>query len=337
MKLWNQRTHKGRKFYRLNHGGLSKDQFYLSYYRILHTSYLSKASYCIPTIKSMFLAAFGVEMNAWSQYYMMDTEKCFVNDDIINNLNHRAVFQDMNVLQILLVELGFDVYLLQCLNNGQKPDKKSFYQWLPIKKSHKLKKIVKLFWKERLPKGKLLQQLGIQLQAFTTEIASVYHKLLVENDVLLTMTPQRSVVLASISLMLEKEKEKNGLTDQLASTVNQEFEKTDSVDVSASECTEGMNRIDNSKIKVSKQAVEAVNEVMPAFTLQQQDVTMVKHKIALPVNRVKKVGTTEVPNGRGFCEKKTVSAKKAVTCAVCVAAAGALLLPLVAYSVMKQK
>ena len=54
-------------------------------------------------------------------------------------------------------------------------------------------------------------------------------------------------------------------------------------------------------------------------------------------SNVQKRKKVAVPDGRGFKEKNKMTRKKAVTCAVCVAAAGALLVPLVAYTVIKHK
>ena len=336
MKLWKQRTHRGRKFYRKNHGKLKKDMFYLSYYRILHTAYLRQETYCLPTVKSMFADTFGSEPDVWSQYYLMDTEDCFINDAVLDNLNHQAVFTNLNTLSKLLIEIGFDVYLIQCLKKGERLSRKQFYRWLPIKKSHKLKKTVKAFWKNRLPKEKSLQQLYVLLQPYTTEIFSVYHKLLLENDVLLTMTPQRAYVLEMINEMLTEQEEINELTEELAVTVNHECKlMMPEADSAGKDCVVPEDDSEKNDTVTVAQVRES------ATMIQANESSLVRTnaicRLAAPEKTIKTVQKAEAASGHGFSEKKSMSAKKAVACAVCVAAAGALLLPLVAYSVVKHK
>lgn len=336
MKLWKQRTHRGRKFYRRNHGKLKKDMFYLSYYRILHTAYLQNQTYCLPTVKSMFADTFGHEPDVWSQYYLMDTETCFINDAVLDKLNHQAVFSDLNTLSTLLIEIGFDVYLIKCLKNGERLNRKQFYRWLPIKKNYKLKKTVKAFWKNRLPKEKSFQQLYVLLQPYTTEILTVYRKLLIENDVLLTMTPQRAYVLETINSMLIEQEEINELTEELAVTVNHECKLiTPDVDLV---CEDNVSFEQNSNCNdyVTTASVCESATVLPVKASSFVMTKPISHSVTTE-KTVKKVPKAEAASGHGFSENKTMSTKKAVTCAVCVAAAGALLLPLVAYSVMKQK
>ncbi len=319
MKLWKQHTHRGRKFYRMNHGKMSKDSFFLTYYRILHTAYLKQQEYCIPVIKDMFQEALGHEPNAWSLYYMMDTESCFSDDSVIHNIHHNSRFTNMDMLQTLLVEIGFDVYLLQCFEKNKKLSRKSFYRWLPMKNSHKLKKLVKRFWKERLPKEKLFQQLFLQLQPFAFEIRTVYKKLLIENDVLFTMTPQRAVVLTEIESLLK-------LDDEQPENIS---EPTASESTSVTLCDD-------------------VPDAKPLPMPEPVPIPIVEKIVTTPViepirpsehckKTIKVSRSSTIPDCRGFSEKKTMSKNKAVTCAVCFAAAGALLLPLVAYSVIKHK
>lgn len=314
MKLWKQHTHRGRKFYRMNHGKMSKDSFFLTYYRILHTAYLKQQKYCIPVLKDMFQEAFGHEPNAWSLYYMMDTESCFSDDSVIHNIHLNSRFTNMDMLQTLLVEIGFDVYLLQCFEKNEKLSRKAFYRWLPMKNSHKLKKLVKRFWKERLPKEKLLQQLYLQLQPFAFEIRTIYMKLLIENDVLFTMTPQRTEVLTVLESLLRMDNEPQ-----------ETIQEPEVIELTA--------------VTLCEEVVSG-KEPVPMPVVEKKVEKPVVEPIRLIEHNRKTVKVTQsstIPDCRGFSEKKAISKNKAVTCAVCVAAAGALLLPLVAYSVIKHK
>lgn len=321
MRLWNQHTHRAKKFYRLNHGNMSKDLFGLTYYRILHTAYLRQQECYIPVIKDMFNEAFKREPNVWSMYYMMDTEFVFLNDSVLQNLHHSCKFTDMDILQVLLIEIGFDVYLLQCMEQNIKLAKKSFYQWLPLKKTHKLKKSVKQFWKERLPKEKLLQQLYMDFKPYAFEIRSVYRKLLIENDLLITLTPQRTVVLTSLDKILNSE-------DEVPE------------DIIVSEATEIISAAQCEGVIIPEEAVDTVEQIIPDTLKPEPDINhtiSLKHPV-VPVKKTVKVSQRSIsPERCGFSEKNSMSKKKAVTCAVCVAAAGALLLPFVAYSVIKHQ
>ena len=190
------------------------------------------------------------------------------------------------------------------------PDRKAFYRWLPLKKCHTLKKMIKNFWKERLPKEKLLTGLYYQLESHKIGILSTYRKLLVENDIVLLTTPEKERILSYIDTNLavqfipEEEPETEELKDVLPPEENDNTEKV-KLDILPEKQPE---------LK-SKPSVEKVNTVS-----------------------VQKRKTGSVPEGRGFREKNNkMSHKKAVTCAVCVAAAGALLVPLVAYTVIKHK
>ena len=322
MKLWNQHTHRARKFYRLNHGNMSKDLFFLTYYRILHTAYLQQQECYIPVIKDMFHEVFKKEPNAWSLYYMMDTESVFFNDSVIQNLHQSCSFTDMDILQALFIEIGADVYLLQCMEQNAKFSIKSFYQWLPMKKTHKLKKLVKQFWKERLPKKKLLQQLYEELKPYAFEIRSLYQKLLLENDVLITMTPQRAVVLEALNTSL------NTVDDVPADVIVPEV--ADLIAVTQCEDEEGM----------PEKTVDTVEPIVTEVSKPEPNIKLTTplERPVVPVKKTVKVSQRPVlPERCGFSEKNNISKKKAVTCAVCVAAAGALLLPFVAYSVMKHQ
>lgn len=353
MKTWNYRTHKARRFFRLNHAKLSKSMFTMVYYRILHTAYLKRQRYCIAAVKRMFAEAFGPEPDAWSVAYITDTEKCFVNDTITEALNNNGKIDCPECLRQMLIEIGFDVYLIQTVTEEKKPNKKVFLKWLPVKKSRELKKAVNCFWKERLPKEKLLFSLYYQMEPLKKEILATYRKILLENDTILTDTPEKEAVLAYISDVLD------------ISVLDIPVSETDGYadDYVHEDTVENADSEDSTVISVSEPAIEQIIEIKesvqaengPVITITEpsdkpiieltvkpvvQENVISKVKTApVSVNSDKKVKKTVscTSECRGFSGKKRITKKKAVTCAVCVAAAGAMLVPLVAYAVIKHK
>lgn len=425
MKIWNYRTFKGRRFYRLNHADLSKSMFFLSYYRILHTAYLKRQRYCITAVKKMFVESFGLEPDAWSLSYITDTEKCFVNDTITEALNKNGRIECPNCLRQMLIEIGFDTYLIKTVSEEKKPDFKSFYAWLPMKKERSLKKAVKCFWKERLPKEKLLFNLYYQLEPYKREILTCYRKMLQSNDTLLIQTAQKELVLEYINenlgvsplpvaMPLEAKEElvepesicqieSDIQTESNEDEIREQEESVESTEINVpfavceeivipvqpeiAEETTGVIPVEPelleevpietplqpevtkeapSEIPLQPEVTEEAANVIPLepeiieevaeISLQAEGieevgmvvqnkknfrndstlkpVRIIQSQTAVNVPKRKK---TAVPNGRGFHEKNKMTRKKAVTCAVCVAAAGVLLVPLVAYTVIKHK
>lgn len=327
MRTWNYRTYKGRRFYRKNHAKLSKNLFYLNYYRMLHTAYLKQQSSCIEEVKRMLIESCGVEPNARSISYITNTETCFVNDAVTEALNNDGKIASQECLNQLLIEIGFDVYLLQTIGDVRRPDKKVFLRWLPVKRSHKLKKMVKCFWKKRLPKEKLLYNLYYQLEPFKNDILATYRKLLVSNDTIAD-TAEKTNILQYIDIVIgvpsvpeDSVTEKTVTTEEVEETVVtkliSDFQEADAVMETSS----------------SANKLEEPITFMPVHVRFEQ-----KEEIKNVSDRPKrKKNLSHVPESRGFSEKNKMSRKKAVTCAVCVAAAGALLVPLVAYTVIKNK
>ncbi len=376
MKIWNYRTYKGRRFYRLNHADLSKSMFFLSYYRILHTAYLKRQRYCITAVKKMFVESFGLEPDAWSISYITDTEKCFVNDTITEALNKDGKILCPECLRQMLIEIGFDVYLIKTASEDKKPDKQEFYQWLPMKKDHSLKKAVKCFWKERLPKEKLLFNLYYQLEPYKREILATYRKILLENDTLLIQTAEKDNVLAyieensavslsfdekvqddtaSVTTLVEAddsciEEENSEIVDneEIAYVVTESSETISIPVAQPSEETVDVQEVQEEILPIAitdepepVMEAELVVEtepaaILPVVTGEKALQTTVMNMPAHP-STVRKRKKVSAPDGRGFKEKNKLTRKKAVTCAVCVAAAGALLVPLVAYTVIKHK
>ena len=297
MKIWKRRTWKNKKFYRLNHEKMSKNKFWLAYYQILHTAYAKKQSCGIlETIKTLFFERFGCELNQWSMSYISDTEKCFGNDDITDVLTGSGRIECPDKLRRLLVEIGFDVYLIQTAEAGKKPGRNRFYQWLPIKKDRGIKKMVRCFWKERLPKERWLLELFYHLEPFKNDILSTYRILLSGNDTILTAVPEKDSVLAYIDQRVPLPK--------VQKVVLQETEP----------------------VRVAEPIKFQKPVITPVIPVPEPAVTV----------RVKQQNVDEL-ECRGFHENNTMTKKKLVTCAVCIAAAGALLIPVAAYAVMKHK
>lgn len=390
MKTWNYHTYKGRRFFRLNHAKLSKSMFFLAYYRILHTAYLKRQRYCIAAVKRMFVETFGLEPDAWSVAYITDTEKCFVNDTITEALNKNGKIACSECLRQMLIEIGFDAYLIQTVGAEKKPDRKAFIKWLPMKKSRELKKTVKCFWKERLPKEKLLYNLYYQLEPLKKEILGTYRKILLANDTILTDTPEKETVISYISNVLDShftEADEEVCEDKLE-TINSE----DSLVIDeADECIQDDKNVRENEDteEIMKEVSEQEEAVIELISTDESETRQLRHDVPeegenlqpetdyvgitvenfdnpvvepsvktdvreagitelkteyMPINTDKTVRKTVAVTQkkcaqecRGFLEKNKMTKKKAVTCAVCVAAAGALLVPLVAYTVIKHK
>lgn len=344
MKTWNYHTYKGRRFFRLNHAELSKDKFFLSYYRILHTAYLEGVLPCISSVNKMFEESFGLELKAWSLAYITNTEPCFVNDTVVETLNQSGKFTSLEYLKQMLIEIGFDVYLMQTIESNKKPDRKAFYRWLPMKRGHCLKKTVKNFWKERLPKEKFLTGLYYQLEAYKKGILTTYRKLLVENDSLVLSVPEKENILAyidtdlAVQFISEEENEAENEaeeTEAVSEVVG--FSGKEETEIQQ-EMQQEMQAESQAQIKSEEQKFiqpKIMQQPIVKPTMGQQPV-LSEQKIQSGI--VQKRKTMPAPECRGFREKNNkMTHKKAVTCAVCVAAAGALLVPLVAYTVIKHR
>ena len=343
MKTWKRRTHKNRKFCRLNRGKMSKDMFYMSYYQLLHTAYLRTTSDTKDAVKELFVELFGHEPNHWSSDFIDKTETCFANDGVTQSLITEGNIESADLLYQLLIEIGFDVYLLQTAGSVRRPTRKEFYCWLPMKKSLKLKKMVKRFWKKRLPKDKLLFSLYHQLEPYKYEILTVYRKLLLANDTALIKPDKKEAVLAYIAGKLPtetEERECNEAAEQ--STVIEDADVT-AEGIPDEECQTLETAVEETILieKSENKDVPTQNETSGCAKIPVKIAEPLVQQMTVQGYSSKCVAKSKKPltatGCRGFNEKKQMSRKKAVTCAVCVAAAGALLVPLVAYTVIKHK
>lgn len=308
MKAWNHHTWKAKKFFRLNHNKASKRKFFLAYYRILHTAYIKKQDKgIIDTIKKLFLESMDRELDAWSVFYLLNTEKCFADDSITDSLLHDGRIECPDKLRKLLIEIGFDVFLIQSTIAEKKVSRKSFYRWLPMRKSREIRSYVNCFWKERIPKEKMLSQLFYQLEPFKNNILTAYRTLLLGNDTILTAVPEKDSILSYVEALIPTE-ENEPEPVVLSVPVNE------AVAVTGEEIAK-------------PETLKCQTPVFSPVTVSPQPVKTIRVKQQC-------ISDTEC---RGFREKNSITRKKAVTCAVCVAAAGALLIPLVAYAIVKHK
>lgn len=344
MKTWNYHTHKGKRFFRSNHAELSKDKFFLMYYRILHTAYLNGEQSCINSVKQMCEESFGAELNTHSIAYITNSEPCFVNDTVVELLNNSGKFFCPECLKLMLIEIGFDVYLMQTIESNKVPNRKAFYRWLPLKKGHNLKKMIKNFWKERLPKEKFLTSLYYLLENYKNGILATYRKLLVENDIVLLTSAEKESILSYIDTNLavqfipEEVPEAEEVYDALPS------ESDDAEEAELETITEKQPELISELTVEASKAEQEFEELkseplikaLPRQQINMQQFVRTENKTQTVTVKKRRTGTS--PDCRGFREKNNkMSRKKAVTCAVCVAAAGALLVPLVAYTVIKHK
>jgi len=343
MKSWKRHTHKNRKFCRLNRGKMSKDMFYLSYYQLLHTAYLRTVSDTKEAVRDLFVELFGHEPDKWSADFIDKTEQCLANDGVTQSLIADGSIESGDILNQLLIEIGFDVYLLQTAGSVRRPTRKEFYNWLPVKKSLKQKKMVKRFWKRRLPKEKLLFSLYHQLEPYKYEILTVYRKLLLANDAALIKPDKKEAVLVYIAGKLPPQ-----TNEQESSKAAEQSSVIEDAVVTAEVMPEEVSQTVETTVEKAKPIEKSENKDVPTQN-ETSGIAKIPVKLAepfvqqMPVQGYssKHVSQSKKPltatGCRGFNEKKQMSRKKAVTCAVCVAAAGALLIPLVAYTVIKHK
>lgn len=348
MKPWSYRTHQGRRFFRLNRAkNMKKDEFFLNYYRILHTAYLKRQRFCIAAVKRMFLDSFGLEPDAWSVSYILDTEKCFVNDAITEALAKKGSIECQDCLYRMLIEIGFDVYLIQTIEGEKKPEKNDFLEWLPLQKDKTLKEIVSCFWKERLPKEKQLFMLYYQLEPYREELIKTYRRILRSNESPQLQPQKKELILSELGeAETTFEETPETATEEVAAenepdTITEEVTAENEPDTTFEETLEeATNTVtEEEPDTVTEEATKATTEeVTKATTEEVADTTAECVKVS---NRVKKEQTKafhkKTEEGcRGFHNGRRISKKKALTCAACVAIAGALLIPLVAYSVSKR-
>ncbi len=347
MKIWKKRTFADKKFRRLNHGEIPKSKFALHYYRILHTAYLKQEHFCMSAVKKMFAESFGHEPNTWSVNYMLNKEKFLINDTITDALNKSGRLEYPDCLLPLFIEIGFDVYLIRCVEENAKLSSKKFRRWLPLKKDRKLKHAVKHFWKYRLPKEKLLKSLYYQLEPYKNEILTTYRNMLTENTAFVSGIKEKDAILAYISEALGLAEVNSVLEACCAQVYDEIDEESAQAEVTVTEEASIQNSVAAGEAQQDEcVAVEAMNEnnelvcepCNPAIEVEQSVVPTVPKVVTVKPVSVKTSTCTKsnsVP--RGFNPGNQFTKKKLLTCAVCVAAAGALLVPLVAYSVAKNK
>ena len=347
MKIWKKRTFADKKFRRLNHGEIPKSKFALHYYRILHTAYLKQEHFCMSAVKKMFAESFGHEPNTWSVNYMSNKERYLINDTITDALTKTGRLEYPDCLLPLFVEIGFDVYLIQCVEDKTRISSKRFRRWLPLKKNRKLKHAVKHFWKYRLPKEKLFKSLYYQLEPYKNEILTTYRNMLTENTAFVSGIKEKEAILAYITEALGLA-EVNSVLEACCAQVYDEIEEEnaqeeaavteeeriqDSVaacEVQTEKCVAADEPVAETNADAACEPV--VKEEKPVFVQAIPKVVTIK-----PVSTKEPTCVPPVATPRGFNPGNQFNKKKLLTCAVCVAAAGALLVPLVAYSVTKNK
>ncbi len=344
MKIWKKRTFADKKFRRLNHGEIPKSKFALHYYRILHTAYLKQEHFCMSAVKKMFAESFGHEPNTWSVNYMSNKERFLINDTITDALNKNGRLEYPDCLLPLFIEIGFDVYLIQCVEENVKLSAKKFRRWLPLKKDRKLKHAVKHFWKYRLPKEKLLKSLYYQLEPYKNEILTTYRNMLTENTAFASGIKEKDAILAYITETLglaEVNSVLEACCAQVYEEIDEECAKTEAAiaeETVIPNCVvpESLESVEEHSCEsVCEPCEPVVEEEMPMVvpTVQTESKIVTVKPVSVKTSACTK--SNSVP--RGFHPENQFTKKKLLACAVCVAAAGALLVPLVAYSVVKNK
>lgn len=144
-----------KNFYRRNSkvNKLPKDVFFIEFYRILHTSYLINdgSVTCKETLLTEFAKTFSVEPDAKSVHYINEFSKCFSSDGLINSIKSARPYHNATALKSLTVEIGFDVWLMESIEQKRPLRLKHFKNWLPLQRDSEFEILLERFLDCRIP------------------------------------------------------------------------------------------------------------------------------------------------------------------------------------------
>lgn len=216
-----QNTISGKEFCRRNCGSLSKEKFYEEYYRIIHTAYLrANGEQCIDIIRKDFEECFGSDLDNISVSYIYATTKYLVYDVIVSSLLKDGKVDSQYYYNKLVVDIGFDVWLIKSIEAETRLTMSDFYSWQPLPKTDKTDRQINDFWHFKLPKSHNFGHLYNAVAPFKTHIYETYLKLLTANTDFENDVKQLEAIIAFL-------KEELGVSDELAKAV-QEVEEADS-------------------------------------------------------------------------------------------------------------
>lgn len=191
-----QNSISSKDFCKKNCGGCSKEKFFEEYYRILHTAYLrSNNSSCLDIIRNDFENSFGTDLDTASVSYIYATSKYLVYDVVVAALLSDGKIDSQYYFYKLIIELGFDVWLISALESGIRLTMNDFYKWLPLPKNEKTERAVSDFWHFRLPKAHKFSHLYDGIKQYKRDILITYRRLLLaKNDVILDVESVNQIV-----------------------------------------------------------------------------------------------------------------------------------------------
>ncbi len=359
-----QNTISGKEFCKKNCGSVGKDLFYEEYYRILHTCYLrAKDESCIDLIRQEFHLTFGIELDRESISYIYATAKYFVYDVVISSLLNDGRIDSKYYYSKLAIEIGFDVWLIRCMEQHKPINTAAFLSWLPLEKSDKTERAVNDFWNFKLPKNKDFQHIYLGLVEYRSDILSCYRKLINKNtafeddreavNLILHYLDEELTVVSSADASEEliikepvtldesatipgEEHSTSGESDTVSeegTALNKSFELPDENKLPNSEPYYNTDEILFDSIMAvdhsSDQRYSAVNPKRVTVNFRQDE----KEK----TNKILETKNSK-ERTKGFCDQKcNISKETLITAAKCVAVAGLLLVPLIAYQCLKKK
>ena len=252
-----QTTISGKEFCRRNCGNYGKEKFFEEYYRILHTAYLrSDNNSCLDVIRNDFENSFGSELDNVSVSYIYATAKYLVYDVVVAALLSDGRIDSQYYYNKLIVELGFDVWLIYTMEKGVRPTMNDFYNWQPLEKNRKTESVIDDFWHFKLPKAHKFSHLYDGIKQYKKEILEAYRRLLLaKHDTLLDNTAV-NLILSYIDSCTPRKSEVYRVDNNTENT--RDFMKNVSANENVTKTEEISNVADNSETVPVKTEEDAV-------------------------------------------------------------------------------
>ncbi len=200
-----QNTISMKEFCRRNCGSMSKEKFYEEYYRIIHTAYLRcEGRPCIETIRDDFENSFGSKLDNISISYIYATTKYLVYDVVVSSLLGDGRIDSQYYYNKLVIDIGFDVWLIKSIESEVRLTMNDFYSWQPLPKNDRTDRQIYDFWHFKLPNSRNFGHLYSAVVPFKKHIYKTYYKLLKANTDYENDPKQLEVLIAFLEEELAK-------------------------------------------------------------------------------------------------------------------------------------
>jgi len=284
-----------KSFYKRNSkvNKLSKDVFFIEFYRILHTAYLINDGSipCKETLLSEFSKTFSTLPDAKSIQYIDEFSKCFSSDGLINSIKAAKPYHNLTALKSLAIEIGFDVWLIENFEKGKKFRLNHFKKWLPLKRDYEFEIILERFLDCRIPNiKKKIRLLYDYLKPYSNMIYTFYGNILYLNGI------PGAVPVNMLAVEKEENKETTTVEDVTSKSVPESEEFAESIEcagVPSDDITPDAipdNTIQKKEMDEALKAVE-IKEVLPDSTeffarIKSNDVVLNEKSIEI-LNNIK--------------------------------------------------